>query len=479
MAKLIGRIKEQNELRKYYESKKSELVMLYGRRRIGKTFLVKEFFKDVFDFAITAIPKTKEVTTYDQLMNFHITMKRFGADSFNRPKSWIEAFYQLREMLEKSNNKGKKVVFFDELPWMDTPRSRFLPAFEHFWNDWASSRGDILLIICGSSASWMVNNILDNPGGLHNRLSGSIKLSAFSLIECEEFFKANGFNLTRKQIAEAYMTFGGVPYYISLMERDLSVAQNIDSLIFDKAGKLHNEYDHLYRSLFANSESYYKVVNALAQKDMGLTKEGIVKATGIKDGGTLTKIMKDLIQSDFVTQQNLLDSKTNYKASYRLTDFFSLFYNKIVVKNDFGDEHFWMHNINTPKYNTWKGLAFEELCMNHVAQIKQKLGISGVLTNVYQWSSKTTKPGAQIDLVIERKDDTINLCEIKYTKDKFAITSKYEKELEHKIEAFTTATDKDKSIQLTMITTNGITHNAHSAIVTNEILLDDLFVTAY
>lgn len=479
MTELIGRIKEQAMLQRYYEAKKSSLVMVYGRRRIGKTFLIKECFKNVFDFAITAIPKTKDVTTYDQLLNFYLTMKKFGWSARKRAKNWLEAFDQLRTMLENSSNKGKKVVFFDELPWMDTPRSRFLPAFEHFWNDWASSRNDILMIICGSSASWMVNNILDNTGGLHNRLSGSIKLNAFSLHECEAFFKSNGFKYTRKQIAETYMTFGGVPYYLSLFDRKLSVAQNIDALLFAKGGTLRDEYAHLYNSLFTNSANYYKVISALAKKDMGLTKEEIAKKTGVKDGGSLTKILRDLQQSDFITLQNVLERKSNYKALYRLSDFYSLFYNKIMINNDLGDEHFWLNNVNTPKYNTWKGLAFEELCHNHIHQIKKKLGILGVLTKAYQWCSKSVNPGAQIDLVIERKDDTVNLCEIKYSKDKFVISNKYKSELNQKIDAFIQETNTNMSIHLTMITTAGVAQNIHSDIVTNEVLLDDLFSEIY
>jgi len=479
MSQLIGRKKEQEELLKYYESDNSSLVMIYGRRRVGKTFLIKEFFKNTFDFCITAIPKAKDVSTADQLLNFHLTMKRFGSSFNNRPKNWIEAFDQLREMLENSSNKGKKVVFFDEMPWMDTPRSRFLPAFEHFWNDWAAARKDILLIICGSSTSWMINNILDNVGGLHNRLSGSIKLSAFTLLECEEYFNANGFRMTRKQISETYMVFGGIPYYLSLMDRGLSVTQNVDNLLFAKNGKLRDEYDHLYNSLFTNTENYRSVVNAISQKEIGLTRDEIMEKTGLKDGGSLTKILKDLIQSDFITKQNVFERKSNYQAKYRLCDFFSMFFIKIMSANDFGDEHFWTNNINTPKYNTWKGLAFEQLSFNHISQIKNKLGILGVLSNTYQWHSTTAKPGAQIDLIIDRKDDTVNLCEMKFSKEKFAITAKYEKELNNKIDAFVNETETKKSIHLTFVTTDGVQKNMHSGIVTNEIVLDDLFSSPY
>lgn len=469
---IIGRKEEQQILHSAAQSENSEFVAVYGRRRVGKTYLIRETFGYKFTFQHTGLAKGN---TKEQLFSFAISLRDAGYDDCPIPKSWLEAFSLLSTYLKNSTDE-KKIIFLDELPWMDTPRSNFISAFEHFWNGWASARKDIVLIICGSATSWIINKVINDHGGLHNRVTNQIALQPFTLKECEMFAQSKGLEMSRYQLAECYMVLGGIPYYWSLLEKGLSLAQNIDKIIFAKNGKLSNEFNQLYASLFKSPEQYIDIVTALGKKKAGMTREEIIAATDKYSNGALSKVLDELEYCGFIRKYNGFDKKSK-QAIYQLIDNYTLFYFKFIQQNENNDEHFWSASIDSAMHRAWSGLAFERLCMAHTQQIKASLGIAGVLSNVYSWRKEADEisDGAQIDLLIDRKDQVINLCEMKYSLSEYAIDAEYEQKLRNKKSAFIDATNTRKAVHLTMVTTFGIKANAHSGIVQNEITLEDLF----
>ncbi len=469
---IIGRKEEQQILHSAAQSENSEFVAVYGRRRVGKTYLIRETFGYKFTFQHTGLAKGN---TKEQLFSFAISLRDAGYDDCPIPKSWLEAFSLLSAYLKNSTDE-KKIVFLDELPWMDTPRSNFISAFEHFWNGWASARKDIVLIICGSATSWIISKVINDHGGLHNRVTKQIALQPFTLKECEMFAQSKGLEMSRYQLAECYMVFGGIPYYWSLLEKGLSLAQNIDKIIFAKNGKLSNEFNQLYASLFKSPEQYIDIVTALGKKKVGMTREEIIAATDRYSNGALSKVLDELEYCGFIRKYNGFDKKSK-QAIYQLIDNYTLFYFKFIQQNENNDEHFWSASIDSAMHRAWSGLAFERLCMAHTQQIKAALGIAGVLSNVYSWRKEADEmsDGAQIDLLIDRKDQVINLCEMKYSLSEYVIDAEYEQKLRNKKSAFINATNTRKAVHLTMVTTFGIKVNAHSGIVQNEITLEDLF----
>ena len=469
---IIGRKEEQRILLSAAQSEYSELIAVYGRRRVGKTYLIRETFGYKFTFQHTGLANAN---TKDQLFSFAISLRDAGYDDCPTPQSWLEAFSLLSHFLKNSTDE-KKIIFLDELPWMDTSRSNFISAFEHFWNGWASARKDIVLIICGSATSWIINKVINDHGGLHNRVTQRIALQPFTLKECEMFVKSKGLEMNRYQIAECYMVLGGIPFYWNLLERGLSLAQNIDKIFFARNGKLANEFNLLYASLFKSPEQYIDVVTALGRKKVGMTREEIITAIGKPSNGALSKVLDELEYCGFIRKYSGYGKKTK-QAIYQLVDNYTLFYFKFIRENKNNDEHFWSASINSATHRAWSGLAFERLCMAHMQQIKAGLGISGVLSNIYSWRKEADENGeeAQIDLLIDRNDQVVNICEMKYSLSEFSIDAEYERNLRNKKSAFIEATNTRKAVHLTMVTIYGIRHNSHSGIVQSEITLEDLF----
>lgn len=473
---LIGREKEIQELRQAYDSDESKFVAVFGRRRIGKTYLVREVFQDNFAFTYSGMA---QASTKEQLQRFYLTLKSQEFKGGSYPNNWIEAFYMLEQYLE-GLPEGKKVVFLDELPWMDGPKSSFMPAFENFWNAWASARKDILLLVCGSATSWMVKKILKNRGGLHNRLNNQIHLQPFNLHECELYAKSINLPLERQEIMEAYMVFGGIPFYWSLLNKSLSLPQNIDTLLFGSMPKLGNEFKELYSSLFKQPEPYLDIITALAKKKIGMTREEIIANSHLATNGQLSKHLEDLENCGFIRRYQAMGSKTK-NSLYQLIDNFTLFYFKFMEGRKNTDANYWSKIQMAPIFSTWSGLAFERVCLLHSEQIKKALGISGVITNEYSWRTAATDehPGAQIDLLIDRSDKVINLCEIKYSDNPYTIDRKYMENLRNKVALFRQITKTRKGIALTMITSSGLVKNSYSMNnIHSQITADDLFVDA-
>lgn len=472
---IIGRNKQISQLQDCMDENSAQLVVVYGRRRVGKTYLINNFFNNDFSFKLTGAYKQNKAV---QLRNFKAEYERVTSSKINCPKDWIEAFELLRTYLSSNQGTEKQVVFFDEMPWLDTYRSGFLPAFEWFWNDFGCTQNNLVFIVCGSATSWMVDNIDKNKGGLFNRYTCKIYLEPFSLLETKQYLNSKGFMWSNYEIVECYMIMGGIPFYLSLLKKKLSLSSNIDYLFFEKKAPLADEFTNLYATLFSNSENYIKIVEAISKKKSGLTRTEICENTKLPANGSLSKTIDNLIDSGFIRAQVFYGNKKK-ETKYQLSDYYTAFYIHFV-KNNYGlDESYWSHSVDNPSRRVWEGLTFEQVCKDHIKQIKQALGISGVLTKESTWSTLDDDEkgitGAQIDLLIERRDHVINLCEIKFSNDEYIINKNYDLVLRNKVSSFVKATNTKSSIQLTLITTYGIKKNMYSGFVTNEVTMDDLF----
>ncbi|MBR1469698.1 MAG: ATP-binding protein [Prevotella sp.] len=469
---LIGRVNEQNKLREAFESNQSEFIAVYGRRRIGKTYLIRETFHHAFTFTHTGLAKRN---TREQLQNFLFSLRDQGMKKATLPSNWLEAFNLLSMLIKESKDK-RKVIFIDELPWMDAQGSSFLSAIEHFWNSFASARKDVVLIVCGSATSWIINKIVKNREGLHNRLTLRIHLQPFTLNECEQYAKKLRLGLNRHQLLETYMILGGIPYYWSLLSKEKSLSQNIDSLFFERNGELRGEFSELYASLFKYPDKYTAIIETLGKKKAGMTRSEIVKESKIPYNGQISTILDDLENCGFIRKYTSIGKKTK-DSVFQLIDQYTLFYFKFIQNNPVNDENFWSKSINKPIYNNWTGLAFERLCLLHSRQIKEALGISGIISSEYSWKVDGTadESGAQIDLLIDRSDGVINLCEIKFSKTAFRITKSYNSDLQRKRMRFIEATHTKKAVHITMITSEGLVRNSYSDEILSQVTADALF----
>ncbi|MCL1918556.1 MAG: ATP-binding protein [Peptococcaceae bacterium] len=471
---IIGREKEKDILKRCFESDQSEFVAIYGRRRVGKTFLIKELFGEKFTFYSTGILNGNKDA---QLRAWNSEISRYGCKGITEAENWTQAFENLNHILEQvhaNGNTEKKVIFLDEIPWIATIHSDFLAGLDYFWNRWATSRKDVLLMICGSAASWITDNVVNGKGGLHNRLTRQILLEPFTLKECEKFYQSRQIPMTRYQMVEAYMIFGGIPYYLSLMQPQLSLYQNVDEMYFAQGAELREEFMNLYRSLYRNAENYISVIETLAKKGIGLTRTEIVNGSKISDGGSLTKILRDLSISGFIREYKAYGQKKR-DSLYQLIDFFSLFDIRFRSKRKEYANDYWLRFSSTPSYYAWSGIGYEKLCLLHLPQIRKKLGISGVLTSAFSWRGDGEGGGAQVDLIIDRNDNIINLCEIKFSSGPYPIDKKCYESIQNKKSAFISSTHTRKSVQTTMITTFGLKKNNYSAEIVSEVILDDFF----
>ena len=470
---LIGREKERKLLIAACQANESRFIAVYGRRRVGKTYLVRESLGSHFTFQHTGYYGGKLA---DELFEFCASLREYGLNDFSRPGNWLEAFELLKELIRNSKDK-RKVIFLDELSWMDTRGSDFVMALEGFWNGWASARSDILLIVCGSVTSWMLSKIIHNKGGLYNRLSCRIHLQPFTLRECEDYIQSRNIVMNRHQILECYMILGGIPYYWGFLEKGLSLPQNIDRIFFAKDAPLAYEFDYLYAALFKKPEPYIRIVSALGKKKAGMTREELLKATHSADSGNFSIRLEELENCGFLRKYRQYGMKER-NAVYQLIDNFTLFYYKFLETKP-TDEHFWSNQINMPQVNAWCGLAFERVCLEHVPQMKKALGISGVLSEAYSWACKADSAngiyGSQIDLLIVRKDQVINLCEMKYSGKEFTSTAQFDDKIRQKASDFLSVTGTRYALHTTLVTPYGLSDSSYTGRIQNVITADDLF----
>ncbi len=478
---IIGREEEIKQLERLLSTSKSEFVAIYGRRRVGKSYLVEEVYKDKITFrAIGSFIKANDEKTYKQtqLDHFYESLLDIGmAEDTPRPTNWREAFRLLKIQLEGIRTK-RRVIFLDELPWLAGPQSsEMIAELGYFWNSWADRQRNVVLVVCGSATSWMLDNVIRDYGGLYGRLTGTIRLLPFTLRECEAYFKNRGFHLSRYEIAVAYMAFGGIPYYLDRIDNEKNLSENIDDFFFKDEKRIHQEFRDVYTGLYATSERYLDIVKALGSRFYGMTRRELASAVGIELGGTFSKILDNLHESG-ITREYPRYGKERVETVYQLKDFFSIFYLHFIQGKG-TDAGNWRTVQRTPTFYTWAGNTFEMLCIEHLQQMKEKLRIATINRN-YCW--KGAAPSGelcQIDLVLEWKGErTDYLCEMKFSEHEFTIDKQYEKELGNKIYAFLNSKQHTKthSIQLVMVTTNGVIRNEHSKDVNQQIILDDFFV---
>ena len=491
--RIIGREKEQDILENCMNSGRPEFIAVYGRRRVGKTYLIRNFFLDRFAFYTTGTPAAGN--NRRKLTVFNKSLREYGCTESGSPANWLEAFDRLKGILsfdgiQRDPATGRRVVFIDELPWLDSPRSDFKMALDLFWNGWASTQEDICLIVCGSATSWIVGNILTNTGGLYNRVTRQIYLQPFTLLECETFFRNQAVDLPRSQIIESYMIWGGIPYYLNYYDRRLSFAQNVQAIVFDESGPLFREHEMLFQALFTNSGNHMKVIDALAGHRIGLTRKVLEQKTGIDNGAPLTRTLQELEQCGFIRKYNNYAHK-NRDSVFQLVDPFTLFFTTFRKDQKVNR---WLQFIDTPSYYNWSGHAFEIVCLLHINQIKQALGIAGIQTKEFAWTANAysqkksalnntgspdvddaVKRGAQIDLMIDRADKTITICEMKYTEKEYVVTKDYAESLIHKRDILREKTRSPKAMMIAMISANGVAKTGYWNILHNILNGDDLF----
>lgn len=473
---MIERKKEIEELERLYNSNKAEFVAVYGRRRVGKTYLIDNVFKGRIFFKHAGLSPDDEYEDESelkkQLDQFYSSLISSGlSESSKMPKTWFDAFRLLQKLIFQKDNGTRMVLFIDELPWMDTRKSNFIKAFEGFWNSFACSRNNLMLIVCGSATSWIQNNLINNYGGLYGRITYEIKLKPFSLKGCEDYFKSRNISLSRYDIVNAYMIFGGIPYYLNYIDSRYSLPQNVDNIFFKNNAKLSLEYDRLFRSIFTFSEKAKEIVKFLFSNNLGYTKKEIVAHTKISDGGTLTKYLDALIASDFVIKY-VPFGYSKREERYKLIDPFCIFYLTFVI-NQQNNENFWTQNSTSQKLSSWRGYAFENVCFNHIVQVKYALGISGVITTASAFYCK--EDGYQIDLAIKRNDNIINLCELKFYSNPFTVNKEYFFKINNRSNLLMEKISKKYIVKNTLITTFGITKNEYYSVFSNVLTMDDLF----
>ena len=475
---IVGREDEMKILERLLRSREPELLAIYGRRRVGKTFLVKSYYQEHIIFTCTGQYNGK---TQQQLKNFAEQLNLFfpGQKTMLAPASWQDAFSLLRECLDSLKGDKKKVIFFDELPWLDNHKSGFLSAFGYFWNVHIAQRGDILVVICGSAASWIIDKVVNNKGGLHNRITQRIRLLPFNLKETAKYLQQRNINLEPYQILQLYMVMGGVPAYLKAVQRGLSAEQNIENCCFSKDGVLVNEFNNLYAALFNNPDKHIEVIRALSRKNKGLTRSEILATSKLLTGGGVTTVLNELTESGFIEKIYPFGKKEK-DSLFRLVDEFSLFYLRFMqrVEEQNHQKNDWPGIQKTSSYAAWCGYAFENICMKHTYQVKKALQIGGVHTSVSSWYHPGNKKdsGAQIDLLIDRADQCINICEIKFSAKPFVIEKKYAEDLQNKLMLFRQATDTKKTLFLTFITTYGLYENDYKVQrVDAEVTMQSLF----
>ncbi|WP_129715194.1 ATP-binding protein [Pedobacter sp. SYP-B3415] len=473
---IIGRVAEQQLLGQALHQPEAQLIAVYGRRRVGKTYLIRKFYSKQLVFEFSGV---HHAAMKVQLENFAYALK----NAFSMPvlpaglATWGQAFQLLQDSLAPQLKRKKGVVFLDEFPWLNARKSGFLSAFEFFWNNWASQQPNLIIVICGSAASWMIQKIVNNKGGLHNRITRKIRLLPFTLAETGSFLHARKVRLDHFQITQLYMVMGGIPHYLKEAEPGESAAQVIDRTCFSKDGLLRHEFQNLYHSLFSNAQSHIDIVRALANKPSGMTRNEIIDACDLKSGGTTSLLLDELAESGFIAAY-LPYNKSLRDRIYKLSDEYSAFYFKFLERGRSMGSGTWFKMMKNQAWKSWSGLAFESLCLKHVSDLKAALGISGVYTEESAWrfAGRADRPGCQVDLLIDRSDACISLCEIKFSEGPFTITKEYAGALTNKKQVFLEQSKTRKTVFIVMVTTFGVSSNVYKAsLVQNEITLNDLF----
>ncbi len=473
--KLVGRTEEVEILQEALQSDEAEMISVIGRRRVGKTFLVKTIYNNHIDFELTGL---QNAPRSEQLRNFAFQLNKVANTPIPipPPKDWLDAFITLIQYLESNKKSEKLVIFLDELSWMATHKSGFLRGLSFFWNSWAVNQ-NIVVVICGSAASWMIQKVVNHKGGLHNRITKRIRLEPFTLKETELYLNSRNIYFNRYQIVLLYMAMGGIPHYLKEVKSGKSAIQNIEQICFSNKGLLQDEFQRLYPALFANADKHIEVIRVLSGFRQGITRKVLAGKLTFKEGGTLKKVLEELTYSGFIDGYHPF-GKQKKEQLYRLTDEYSLFFLKFIENKKHEGNDIWQQLSQTQSFKTWSGYAFENICLKHISQIKKALGISGIysLSSSFYKKGTATEKGTQIDLLIDRNDHVINLIEIKFYNETFILTKSYAASLRAKMSIFRHKTKTKKYLNWVLLTTFGLTHNQHSlGLIENVLTLDDLF----
>lgn len=470
---VAGRVEEIKLLQSLIDSDSSEFLAVYGRRRIGKTYLIRQVFEKYKVFEGSGL---HEKDMAQQLENFCLSLSHTSTTKKTISlKTWLQAFSLLKKQINAIKHKQKKVIFLDEIAWFETPKSGFLAALDNFWNQYCSQRTDIVLVICGSAASWILNHVVNNRGGLHNRITSHLELMPFTLKETKQFLEMKNVKLAFKDLVTLYMAVGGVPYYLKDIKPGKSVPQLLDTLFFKSTAVLKNEFHNLYASLFKNSNLHVSVIKALAKKNKGLTRKELLMATKLSSGGGFSVVLNELVSCGFIKIINPID-KTKEDFLYRLVDEYSIFYFKFLENSKTNNS--WLQLTNTQAYKIWCGYAFENICFKHITEIKKALGINGIISNDYSWINKGSgsSKGTQIDFIIDRNDNCINILELKFHTSIFDMSKSYANQLNERMHLFIQKTKSRKNVFITLLTANGSKKNEHYlSTITNELTINDLF----
>jgi len=483
---IIGRTKEIEELNALYNSGKAEFVVVYGRRRVGKTYLVDESLEGRITFRHAGLSPVETESASSggriranilkqQLKHFYLSLQLHGMKKSHCPTSWMEAFFMLSQLLGQQDSGERQVVFLDELPWLDTPRSAFVTAFEGFWNTWACHRRNIMLVVCGSATSWMLDNVINNHGGLYGRTTREIHLAPFTLKECETFYLHRGIKLSRYDVVQSYMVMGGIPYYMNHVERGWSIDQAINALFFDERARLRGEYDRLFASIFSKPEEMKRIIEAMAKRHAGWTRQQLIEMTGLANNGEFSKMLRALVASDFAVRYFPFGSRSD-DEHYKLADPFCWFWLHFVKGRTRRTADAW-HGDADAAVVTWRGIAFEEVCWSHWRQIKRALGIESVITEQSAWLKRGDgeAEGAQIDMLLLRNDHIVNMCEMKFYNTEFAVDKSYHRKLILRQNLLQQALPNRTTVHATLVTTEGLQYNEYSNDFQKVIILDDLF----
>lgn len=439
---------------------RSSFVAVTGRRRVGKTFLIHGIYQKNMCLVVTGI---QNATAQVQIKNFAQKISEYsGKAPDQKLRDWQEVFLFLKQYLKSLPKNKKQVIFLDELPWMSTNKSGFIQLLAHLWNDYLSHEKHFILVICGSATSWITQKIINDKGGFHNRITELIQLQPFTLAETKSFLREKKILLSDIAIVQLYMAMGGIPYYIENIKRGESPAAAIERMCFSASGLLKNEYENLYSALFDQPEHYEAIVATLAEAKSGLSREEILKKSKVEGGGPYTRVMNDLIVSGFVIEEKPF-GKLKRGSIYKLVDEYSVFYHKFIKRNKKPQKGIWQVLSASQQYKIWTGYAFETLCYKHVEEIKKSLGIASVYTesSSFRQAAKSGRPGFQIDLLLDRKDQVINLCECKFFDAPFEINKTYSVQLQARKALFKQVTGTKKSVFTTLITNQKHTSNSH------------------
>jgi hypothetical protein len=456
---IAGREDEREHLDGLLKSGDAEFLVVYGRRRVGKTYLVREHYRSRMSFMMTGI---QGASLGEQMVNFQSAFEQYGGKGGEPPKTWQAAFSVLEKFLRMRKSKKKGVVFLDELPWLAGRRSGFLPALDHFWNTYLSQDPRYVLVVCGSAASWMLSKIINSKGGLHNRVTSRMRLEPFSLRETAAFLQMRNVKATRYDLLVLTMAMGGIPHYLKEVKPGWSIAQSIERACLDRKGLLRDEFGRLYPALFENPGRHITLVRALAKHPQVLDR--IRLAGEYPSGGRLSSTLEELVEAGFVTQVLPFGKKLR-DALYRLSDEFSLFYLRCVEPFRGDPEGAFLSRLASASWRAWSGYAMESVALRHMPRIKEAMGIGAVEASHAGWLHRPTPAfpqGAQVDWLIDRADNTINLIEVKFSQAPFSITKQYADQLRRKLETFRAVTGTRKNVLLTFLTPYGLADNIYS-----------------